>query len=101
MAWEYYEFIAVAPDAEWDIIRRAGALKRRELEIAKDSVGKAYLNEILQVLRDTQARADYDLLQQHGDKFNNLINDAREAQNQEEWPRAIIFYNVNIFISAN
>lgn len=89
MAWEYYEFIAVAPDAEWDTIRRAGALKRRELEIAKDSAGKAYLNEILQVLRDAQARADYDLLQQHGDKFNQLINDAREAQNLEEWPRAI------------
>lgn len=101
MAWEYYEFIAVAPDAEWDIIRRAGALKRRELEIAKDSVGKAYLNEILQVLRDTQARADYDLLQQHGDKFNNLINDAREAQNQEEWPRAIRLYRTALAVVPN
>lgn len=89
MAWEYYTFLGVKPDVEWEEIKRAGARKRRELEIARDAAGKAYLNEVTQVLRNPQAREEYDLLQRHGEHVSALITEVREAQRQEDWLRVI------------
>ncbi len=92
MPWEYYSFLNVEPTAEWDAIKRAAARKRRELEIANDSTGKAYLNEISQILRNPQTRADYDLLQRHGDAFSKLYNEARALKDKGFWPDAIHLY---------
>lgn len=60
---EYYQFLGIDHDATEEDIRRAGARKRREIEIARDSVAKAHLNEVLLTLRDPQARAAYDALE--------------------------------------
>jgi len=92
MAWEYYTFLGIRQDAGLDEIKLAAARKRRELEIARDTAGKAYLNEVTQVLRDPQARAEYDALQQGGAQLQQFLTQATEAENLGNWPEAVRLY---------
>ena len=90
--WEYYAFLGVTPEADDEEIRRAGARKRRELEIARDTAAKAHLNEVLQTLRDPEARAAYDAMQRGGETLLNLVMEAKACSDDEEWPGAIRLY---------
>ncbi len=89
MANDHYDILEISPEATEDEIKRAYALKRREVEKERDEEKLKRLLEARSTLLDAKARSDYDAFQQCGDEIAQLNEQVLAAQDQEDWDEAV------------
>jgi len=89
MAYELYQMLEVSPHASADEIKRAYFRLVRKYSPEKDPEKFKQIRGAYNTLSDAKARLNYDSLQQYGDQIADLINQAEEKMNTEEWSSAI------------
>ena len=84
--------LGVPQSATPDEIKRAWARLVRVHSPDKDPEGNRRINEAKSTLLDVQVRQDYDALLEYGDEITSLLEDASNAEGEEDWDQAVGIY---------
>jgi len=94
MTYELYQMLEVSPQASADEIKRAYFRLVRKYSPEKDPEKFKQIRGAYNTLYDAQTRQNYDSQQKYGNQIPDLINQAEEKMNQEEWSSAISLLKV-------
>lgn len=89
MAYELYQILEVSPQASALEIKHAYFRLVRKYSPEKDPERFKQIREAYNTLSDSKAKQNYDSLQEYGDQIKDLINEAEEQMNAEEYNNAI------------
>lgn len=92
IAESHYDVLGVDRAASADEIKKAWAKLIRIHTPDKDPEGNRRLNEAKTTLLDPGARQDYDSLLDYGDDIGDLLFQAQEAEEDENWSAAVDAY---------
>lgn len=86
---DHYTVLGVPRHATEEEIKRAWARLVRIYTPDKNPEQNRRINEAKTTLLDPKARADYDALLDYGDEIEELLEQAQEAREDEDWDEAI------------
>jgi len=89
MTSDLYSILGVNSTASEDEIKRAYFRQVREHSPEKDPEQFKLVRSAYETLSDAAARRDYDTLQQYGVEIQELLEEAEEFMDLEEWDEAI------------
>lgn len=88
----HYEILEIPRNADEDQIKRAWARKVRIHSPDKDPEGNRRVNEARSTLIDHEARRNYDAQLDYGGELEEILNEAQEGEESEDWQTAIRAY---------
>jgi len=89
MAYELYQTLEISPQALAEEIKRAYYRLVRKHSPEKDPERFKQIREAYETLSDAKAKQNYDSLQEYGDQIQDLLDQAEEKMQAEEWSSAI------------
>jgi len=91
-AADHYSVLGVSREASEEEIKRAWAKLVRVYTPDKHPEQNRRINEAKTTLLDTKARAEYDALLDYGEEIEELLEEAEEAREENDWDSAIRAY---------
>ncbi|KAB8314022.1 tetratricopeptide repeat protein [Tolypothrix campylonemoides VB511288] len=89
MVYELYHILEISSQASADEIKQAYFRLVRKYSPEKDPERFQQIRIAYNTLSDSKARENYDAMQKHGDEIKNLIDQAENKIQLEEWSSAI------------
>ncbi|WP_414566671.1 MULTISPECIES: J domain-containing protein [unclassified Anabaena] len=89
MAYELYQTLNIPTQASSEEIRRSYYRLVRKHSPEKDPERFKLIREAYETLSDSKAKQNYDSLQQHGGQIIELLSQAEDRMQEENWTEAI------------
>jgi tetratricopeptide (TPR) repeat protein len=99
MAYELYETLNLPTEASGEEIRRSYYRLVRKHSPEKDPERFKLIREAYETLSDPKAKQGYDSLQKHGGEIIQLLSQAEDRINEENWTEAIRLLKHTLILS--